>query len=423
MKTKKISLIVLLLTVTLVVGAIYGQQAVPERKLEELNVDARNEPREKNDWLTGEITDNDPMLLEFIRQIQDTVSSKDSSVIKDVYGGRYVNPANNTLFLSVTQLDQETTQSLNIELKIPDTITVIYRKCLYPKVTLDKGYNDIFTIVEPLSDEGVNILGFGVKGKGYIWIELEEVSYYSVSTLLDYLPESVPKDALMIRKGEIAYTASQTSKHRPVFAGIKFQGQKNIILATTGTLGFYGTDGSGNEGLLTCAHLIDTGMFNDAWQPTNWFGNKIGDCIHRGTDTSDSAFIELTPSVSGIYEVYPDTSGYDYVVENQIEYEDMTEGWGVRYCGITSGIVSTTIEDLGAKYHPIYGTLPDQGWLDDPCEDGDSGSPVYLQVYQGSMKYRLTAYGIVWGYSDSYSYFSPIDNMEDDFDTTLDVTE
>ena len=203
---KEILILAVLLISVLAFGVITGQLAVPEGNLDELNVDARNEPLEKADWLSGEAAENDPVFVEYVYTVQDILTSKDSSVLKDVYGGRYVNPANNTLFLSVTQTDPETLSTIDEELNIPDTITVIYRKCSYTKTQLDQWDEEIQKIIDPLRDKGVIVTGCGVKGKGYIWIELVEVSYNAVSTLLEYLPESVPKDALMIRKGEIAQT-------------------------------------------------------------------------------------------------------------------------------------------------------------------------------------------------------------------------
>ena len=202
---KEILILAVLLISVLAFGVISGQLAVPDGNIDELNVDARNEPLEKPDWLSGEATENDPALLEFISTIQDSVTSKDSSVLKDVYGGRYVNPANNTLFISVTKTDPDTLEAINEELNTPDTITVIYRKCSYTKTQLDQWDEEIQKIIEPLQRKNVIITGCGVKGKGYIWITLEEVNFYTVSTLLEYLPETVPTDALVIRRGEIAH--------------------------------------------------------------------------------------------------------------------------------------------------------------------------------------------------------------------------
>lgn len=206
METNRIQLIVVLLVTVLAIGFISRQLAVPDGNLDELNVDARNEPLERADWLTGETTENDPVFMAFDSRVQNIVTSRAGSVLRDVYGGRYVNPANNTLFLSVTKTDSETLTTIDGELNIPDTVTVIYRKCSYTKVQLDQWDEDIQEIIDPLRNKGVIVTGCGVKGKGYIWIELVEVNYNTVSTLLEYLPESVPKDALMIRKGEIAQT-------------------------------------------------------------------------------------------------------------------------------------------------------------------------------------------------------------------------
>jgi len=206
MEYKKWGIVVILLILALTVGVLFKQEAVPEGNLDELNVDARNEPLEKADWLSGEVAENDPVFVEYMYAFQDLLTSDNSSILSDVYGGRYVNPANNTLFLSVTKTDPETLNTIDEELNLPDTITVIYRKCSYNKTQLDQWDEEIQKIIDPLRDKGVIVTGCGVKGKGYIWIELVEVNYNTVSTLLEYLPESVPKDALMIRKGEIAQT-------------------------------------------------------------------------------------------------------------------------------------------------------------------------------------------------------------------------
>jgi len=205
MDIQKRNIAVLLLILALAAGVLFRQEAVPEGSLDELNVDARNEPLEKADWLTGETAENDPIFMAFVSRVQNIVTSRDGSVLRGVYGGRYINPANNTLFLSVTKTDSETLTTIDGELNIPDTVTVIYRKCSYTKAQLDQWDEDIQEIIDPLRNKGVIVTGCGVKGKGYIWIELVEVNYDTVSTLLEYLPD-VPKDALMIRKGEIAQT-------------------------------------------------------------------------------------------------------------------------------------------------------------------------------------------------------------------------
>jgi len=203
---KEMQILAVLLISVLAFGVISGQLASPEGNLDELNIDARNEPREKNDWLTGEVTENDPVFVEYMYTFQDILTSENSSVLSAVYVDRYVNPANNTLFLTVTETDPDTIEAINEELNTPDTITVIYRKCSHTKAQLDQGYEDIVKIVEPLKEKGVIITAFGVKCKGYIWITLEEVNYYTVSTLLEYLPETFPTDALVIRRGEMFHT-------------------------------------------------------------------------------------------------------------------------------------------------------------------------------------------------------------------------
>lgn len=180
MEKQKLNIVALLLILALAAGVFFRQVAVPEGSLDELNVDARNEPLEKADWLTGEATENDPVFIAFDSRVQSIVTSRAGSVLRDVYGGRYVNPANNTLFISLTKTDSETLTTIDGELDIPDTVTVIYRKYSYTKTQLDQWDEDIQEIINPLRDKGVIVTGCGVKGKGYIWIELVEVNYNTV---------------------------------------------------------------------------------------------------------------------------------------------------------------------------------------------------------------------------------------------------
>jgi len=419
---KMILVLVGIVLVSFIYGSIFLAQTMPASAELNLGVDAKNELLEKNDWIIGELTENDPDLIDLTHKVQEIVESKDESTLKSIYVGRYINPANNTLFITVTDLDSNKLQDIIDELNPETKLKIIFKQSKYSFTQLNAAYKAIDSAADEMIKNGVPLTGCGIKGKGYIWIELEEVNSENIQSLLSFLPEYVPRDALVIRKGSKATDASLTEKHRPLVAGIQVTCQYGgPTTLQVGSLGFYGTDSSGTRGILTCAHIITNGLYDTAWQPVYGVTNNIGECLYRGTDDSDSAFIELDYYIYGAYQIHPDLSGYDYVVEYQTEYDDITEGAFVRYVGKNSSFVGTTVENKGGKMSGSFGWLSDQIWLDDPCQHGDSGGACYSQVYVGDNKYDCTAYGIVWGF-DTYTYVSPIDNIESDFGTTLDLT-
>ena len=396
--------------------------------MDELGVDAKKESLPGLEYMKGfDVVEDDPRLDDLAKSVQSVVAAKDASTLQTVYGGRYINPANNTLFLTLTDVSKDIREDIIAQLKPADDLHIVFKKCAYTKAQLVEEKEKIKDLIPELKASGVIMTGIGVTHKGNLFIELLDVTPETVEILLEKLPTSTPKDALMIREGSIPTTTSLTSYQRPVIAGIMFQGRTGLMTLKTGSLGFYGTDSDGDEGMLTAAHCVADGLFDGAHQEVYsiYPSKKIGTTKYRAEgDESDSAWIELDNGISGAYQIYPQNGQYDYIVKYQDDFDDLTTGTTVQFVGYSSGFVTTQIEYLSDKMHPAFGMLDNQIWLDGDCLDGDSGGPVYTKSYWMDNIYAVTAKGIMWGNDEVYDwcYASPIDGIENDLGTTLDLT-
>ena len=131
---KMILVLVGIVLVSFIYGSIFLAQTMPASAELNLGVDAKNELLEKNDWIIGELTENDPDLIDLTHKVQEIVESKDESTLKSIYVGRYINPANNTLFITVTDLDSNKLQDIIDELNPETKLKIIFKQSMRARI-------------------------------------------------------------------------------------------------------------------------------------------------------------------------------------------------------------------------------------------------------------------------------------------------
>jgi len=428
-KHKRVITLVVILLISTILSNVYFYAKSSEEleDLDSLGVDAKDASYSALDYLEGyDLTEeSDPRLKELSQKTLDLASNV-PSILNKIYGGKYVNPANNTLFISIIDDSSSVKEEIINQLNPDKDLTIIFRKCDYTKAQIKKMHDKIIESDLNLEYKKYKITSIMFLEEGKLLIRLNEVNTETVRAFLDSLPTSVPKDALVIRRGSLAKTASLTAYHRPLIAGIMFQGRVGLTELKTGTLGFYGTDSENDDGILTAGHCVADGWFDGAYQEV-WAisGKKIG-VTKEKTEAgyADAAWIELDNGVSGSKMLHPEVGGYDYIVKYQDELDDLDQGDTVKYIGFVSGYVTCHIEGKGTVWNTNASAYVfNQIILDEPCVYGDSGGPVYSQNYYMDNIFHVTAKGIMWGFDEDSGFASPIDGIEDSLDLTFDLTD
>jgi hypothetical protein len=342
-------------------------------------------------------------------------------MFREIFCDVFVNPYNETIFVRVTDVSEETKQEILNVMKPPSRVTVVFLEAKYPYYKLEEWVENIAKQIPKMEESGIPWTSICIEN-GTILITLEAVKPEYVKAIVNLLKGKVPLDVITIAKYPRPKLLALTDRIRPLEAGIQVKSYLPPYI-TTSTLNFLVIDkATGKEGAIIAGHA--GGLYEPVYQPTIDGENYIGSVSKNppGPRYGDSAWVPLASGVDGvsqIYDPYIDIkvwSQEDYEFQyagDRVEVESLGVGSGYRY-----GEILRKISTIG---HPIYGTLYNQLEADFTSVPGDSGGPVYVHYYQFGIHYA-SAYGIVWGGTDTTTIYSPPDGIEKDFGTDLDFS-
>jgi len=173
-------------------------------------VNAKNVETQGCWWLKNyepnSLTDNDPKLMELVTKISNYMESNETNVFKTSYGQCYINPMNDTIFILLKENNPSIDSSASLLLQPDPSIHVVYRTCNYTYDELESIVQEVSSSTSSLEAAGVNVAGIGISENATVLVNLTEVTPSSVSTLLDKIPVNIPRDCLVIRRGDIPQT-------------------------------------------------------------------------------------------------------------------------------------------------------------------------------------------------------------------------
>jgi hypothetical protein len=140
------------------------------------------------------------------------------------------------------------------------------------------------------------------------------------------------------------------------------------------------------------------------------------------TSFTDAAFCEYVQGESGVAKVFNDTSTQKNVVSNCVTYANLEIGDYIEGQGYAGGRVYGQIEVKGSVYNQATVlNMYNQVCFYDPCVQGDSGGPAYEKTWNsGDQAWGCHPAGIIWGYNDDYTIFSPMEYVDNDMGMTFD---
>lgn len=177
--------------------------------LNSLGVDVKDASYSSLDYMEGFDLpeEDDPRLIELSIKVKELATLDGESLLKSVYGGSYINPANNTLFISVISDTSQVKEEIIKQLDPDRDITITFKKCDYTKAQLENAKDKIIEMDLNQESEKYVITAVAVLDQGKLLILLDKINTETVNALLESLPSSIPKDALVIRRGSLAKTA------------------------------------------------------------------------------------------------------------------------------------------------------------------------------------------------------------------------
>lgn len=333
-----------------------------------------------------------------------------SDVFVDIMG----NSHNNTIFVVLTNLDEQTTDQVLQILNPPNDVSVRFLKGVAPRAMLEKWYSNLD--FEQLKKE-IGWTGSVITGNGTILISVEKLSPDVIQYANEGLDGKVPPGVLVLEEAPMLDDLSQSDRIRPLEAGIRYVAYDWGDSLGAFTSNFLVTEsGSNSEVALVSGHSVDINHY--VWQNTSVVNDRIGHVTidPSGPRDSDCAWVPLYNGVSAISEIW---SISEVNVVCQMNSSVFYTGMNVEITGLTSGYqygdITYLDQDLSSSK---YTTLYDQTKADVTCDDGDSGAPVYNKYYEGG-GWNANALGILVGTHSGDMVFSPVDNIEDDFDKDI----
>ena len=350
----------------------------------------------KNEWkettrLISKNLDNNPVLL-------------------DYYTTHYVNPYNNTVFIVLK--DSETwVNDFFSNMNTNNKVTIIFRSSKASYNELTNWTNCITHTFSKNNEYNAYLTSVSITCNGTLAIGVDELSG-KINIIVDVLKGLIPLSYLELYDYPMPIVdLSQSEITRPLISGLKL-GVDHDSGTGWATLGFYVTWNDGqNHGFLTNAHVAENNG-SDIYQPNNFDdGYYIGKTIRINDSEwsySDSALVELNDGIFGFPQIWDSTSPLS--VDGIIEYSSIDKYDDVVKTGAKTGTTEGSVLSKGAIYNPEYGWLYNQVTALYTSDQGDSGSPVYMED-SGD----IIGCGIHWGHNLlGHSFFSALDMIEID---------
>jgi Trypsin len=420
MKSTKLIKIFSVLIMLLSFSLVYPN-ASSEPNLEILDPKIKSFPPSSDCWLKGYSSGtpkedwNKPasLLREAVRANIDEQLTKDFVNI-------FVNPYNNTIFVTLTNDSPFLRQKVLRIMDPVDDVNVIFRYSPASQQSLRRWFSVLNSNWDKIRLSGVELIQAEISVNGTINIGIKNLSIRDIETAISILDNNVPKGILVLYESDYPELDSSISDpHRPLVGGIKVQSN----ITGSGSLGYLVSWNQGSKyGILTAAHVVNTSNA-DMYQPVKTNAKyEIGNTAYfLNGSLCDAALVELDEGIWGDHTIW--RSDNPIKVISKIDSDDFWMGQPVSKTGLTTETTSGSITGLNITVeHPNFGTLLGQTTSNYYSQPGDSGSPVY-QMYGSSYCYAL---GIHWGRLDSdevnRTYITSITNIETDLGFDLDLT-
>jgi len=333
-----------------------------------------------------------------------------------------VNSHNNTLFVFLSELDTEVMAEIDHIVCTTKGLHVRYIKGVAPYSQLKKWYNKLD--FEYLKKE-IGWTSSGLTLNGTIIIRVEKLTPEVVEKTYDLIKGDIPPGVIVMTECSGLIEEGIQDRTRPLEGGLRIQSRPNAISRTNASIGFIVTEeGESDEAMILSGHATYTGIsnLNDVWQVKKP-DDKVGDTIldPDGPRYSDASWTTIDSGVSAVSEIY---SNYEVNVVGQVNsssgfYDGMPVEMTGQETGYTNGYITDLEQDVNSAF---YTTLYDQTFADYSSQGGDSGAPVYNKYYEGG-GWNANALGIHVGTTGGGDkVFSPVNNIEDDFNKDIDFT-
>jgi hypothetical protein len=391
------------------------------------NTSVKMNPNSDLWWLKGyPVTETEDRMLDMGTKIAALLEQPNDNIFKQLFGSSYINSANNTQFIMVTD-DSEVAKETMLKLLQPNEgVKVIFKKCDYSQSDLLKFCKLITDSSTSLKTEGISITSIGISENATIEIGLNTLDDKSIDTFLSSVPIEIPHIILVLDTITCEANGRQDAFSNMI-GGIYVWAHTSGQIGNAGTIGFTGTDSQGHKGILTAAHVADT-LTQNVYQPNTMDAtHHIGVTAHRSPSGgySDAAWVALDSNRTYSKSLYPESGSSSYTVNYKRTYAQMQQGELVRFQGQVSGLITGAINWKGNITTGWAGTLHNQVGFDPDggfSQNGDSGGPCYSRSYVGDDHWECKAYGIQWGTKSDGGVltsvcFGPIDGVEHDLGT------
>lgn len=289
------------------------------------------------------------------------------------YGGAYINKQGKLVIKIKGEEPQMSGYMRNISIS-DDNVT--YEKCNYSMNELYKVYNSIIeykrTNTNSISDNYSYVSISQTNNK--VVVELKDCSDAAINKFKKAISDS-PAILFKASKGDILLVSSTD-----VNPGSQIVGSYG-----KGSVGYRAKDKDGNEGIVTCAHVIGNNADLKVGSTvigkcTNWsFGGHV-----------DAAFCKITKSTYKPTNIINTTTN-----ELSTSVSWPAETTVINKCGAKTGLTSGTIEDATAtcwSKHPETGNtieITDATKAKIDAYKGDSGGIVYTYVSSTGIRYTV----------------------------------
>jgi hypothetical protein len=194
-------------------------------------------------------------------------------MFREIFCDVFVNPYNETIFVRVTDVSEETKQEILNVMKPPPRVTVVFLEAKYPYYKLEEWVENIAKQFPKTEELGIPWTSISIEN-GTILITLEAVKPEYVKAIVNLLKGKVPLNVITIAKYPRPKLLALTDRIRPLEAGIQVQFHL-YPYTTTFALNFLAVDkATGKEGAIIAGHA--GGLYERVCQPTIDGENYIG---------------------------------------------------------------------------------------------------------------------------------------------------
>ena len=362
--------------------------------------------------------------------------------------GKYVNPSNNTIFVTIYQLNEEKLKDLE-SLNKTNGVSVIYRNS-------DVSLADLMTIKEKiweeansLSNSGIEIGGMEITANSTVAVSIVNLTPVKAETFEKCLSSKIPLQYVsLFDTPPVTLTpTTRADPNRPVIAGVEVDiwshPDQEMRFSTMGFYVSWYQNGAWKEGCLIAGHaacndnspVYAKSMFQGAF---TYPDDVIATFKKWGSLTNPTADVALYKINSTAFDGKPSiwiSSAYPHDVYGTIATSSLAVNDWVELSGDASNIQQLQIQSLhydgptNGAYWPYSGTMKDYIKTSLGSQPGDSGAPIYQKYLDRQAGiYMCYASGICSATLDVdgtpvSTLYSSVDNIANELNVgTIDYT-